>query len=150
MEKKLWKYKLYETQTVVITDPELLSIYGQSPHIYYREWFTLSINSDSITLIIRKDYSWDGCTPKFNVGNRMLGVWDGLFNLNFHQQDTYNASMVHDVLCQFRSQHPLRREDVDKIFLYMLQRDKFALAWVYYLAVKYVGSFIRNVKESNL
>lgn len=63
---------------------------------------------------IFEKYSWDGCTCAINTSK------------------TYYPCLVHDFLCQYE---PTSTEITDKIFLDLLQRNKFELSYVYYLAV---------------
>ena len=48
-------------------------------------------------------YAWDGCSPKFQLGDLIFGTPDGVIGMN-HKPKTYIASMAHDILYQFRDQ----------------------------------------------
>lgn len=140
----LWKFRLEQTEVISFGYSELLDKYGKVSHVYYRDWFVLHINQDTATIVIRKGYAWDGCTPKFRLFGRLFGVWDGFFNLKTHRQDTYYASLVHDTLCQFMAQHPFKREDVDKVFLHLAKRDNFIFAYPYYWAIRLFALLFRK------
>ncbi len=92
------------------------------------------------TIIVKKDYAWDGCSPKLNVLDLFwVGTPDGALNQN--KPITYYASLVHDALGQFAKKEPERmpfnRKERDLIFKEML--EGFAFKWVYYLAVRIFG-----------
>jgi hypothetical protein len=78
-------------------------------------------------LCIYKDYEWDGCTPKFKLFGKIVGIPD--FG------GTYNASLVHDFLIEFFNQHSLKRKEIDFIFEYVLKDDSFQFTWIYSNAV---------------
>ena len=79
--------------------------------VYFEcEWG--SIDDGMIT--IKKGYSWDGCTCALNT------------------KRTYNACLVHDFLCQFE---PIPIVDADRLFMYLLESDRFELSTLYFFAV---------------
>ncbi|MGD1937030.1 MAG: hypothetical protein ACFCA4_05685 [Cyanophyceae cyanobacterium] len=106
-------------------------------------------------LIILKGYSWDGNSPKVNVLDLFwLGTPDGIRNVKTDKPVTYYASLVHDVLGQFKNDPKMpslfRSNPVDfwfapgklgrdTLYLKMLQADDFALSWIYFLAVSLLG-----------
>lgn len=100
---------------------------------------------------IHAGYAWDGCSPKFRIGNHLVGTWDGFVNKRTGLQQMYYASLVHDALYQFVIDYPgfgLTREDADDIFLTLADRDGFPLAVPYYYAVRILGGIYhrRNSK----
>lgn len=94
-------------------------------------------------------YAWDGCTPKFEFLDIYIGVPDGThreqtvfcgddYNTSWVPK-TYYASLVHDVFYQFKADIPVSRKTADLIFLRLMQRANFKLAYPYYLAVRAFG-----------
>jgi len=68
------------------------------------------VKIDNGSILIRKGYAWDGCSPsKLIAIGRILpqglwfGPWDGP---RYHDGLTvsHKASLVHDALCQFRNE----------------------------------------------
>lgn len=76
-------------------------------------------------LTVYEGYSWDGCSPKWELFETgiILGTWDG-FVVDGEQQLKY-PSMVHDVLCQMFHGHDdikfYTRKDIDVIFRNMMK-----------------------------
>ena len=68
---------------------------------------------------IYKDYSWDGCT----------GVPD--------TDRTYEASLLHDFLYQFR---PCSRYKADLSFYINLKEHNFQFSLIYYIGVRLLGA----------
>jgi len=90
-------------------------------------------------------YAWDGCTPKFSVWDLVFGTPDGIPNEKTKKPKTYYASLLHDVLYQFLdAELPLSRAQVDRVFLEILTRDKFAPRQIYYAAVRIFGGTFRQ------
>lgn len=92
----------------------------------------------------KNGYAWDGCSPKFNVIDIIIGTPDGRLDYNTEKQITYYASMFHDVLYQFKSEIKLSRKEVDIIFKLNLKKSKFKLAVLYYFFVRLFGGFYGN------
>ena len=104
----------------------------------------LTIADGKIT--IYKGYAWDGCSPKIYVfGLFIIGTPDGA--LRFGKPWTYYASLVHDVLCQFRHDIPLSKEQVTQIFNDQLLEAKWPLRRPYVKAVDKLGP--QNFKISS-
>ena len=101
----------------------------------------LSIKSDGKLTVKGSNgqgYAWDGCTPKWNVLDIVLiGTPDGRVIVNTGKPITYYASLIHDILLQFRSDIGISRKDADRIFLEYL--GDFDLRYVYYIAVRSYG-----------
>ena len=97
----------------------------------------LDIKSDGCVKI-KAGYAWDGCTPKVGVmGLFTIGTPDG--RLQYNRPMTWKASLVHDVLCQYRRELPLTKAAVTQIFKDMLIEVGFPLAKIYAAAVFYFG-----------
>ncbi len=87
-------------------------------------------------LYIFEGYSWDGCTPKFQLFGKVLGTWDGPIDKKTGKPAAYYPSLVHDVLCQFENKVPYTRKEIDKIFYSLLKYYKFPYPRLYYNAVR--------------
>ncbi len=101
------------------------------------DYETLSRNSNQAVLEvnIRKGYSWDGCTPKTKIKNKVIGIWDGFTDATTLLPDCYNASLVHDFLLQFRHQTLLPIDVINTVFYQQLNKDNFIFSKLYYNAV---------------
>ena len=93
-------------------------------------------------------YAWDGCSPKFAIWDIMIGVPDGVPNHNTKKPKAYYASLVHDSLYQFLDVGlPITKEEADKIFLKLLERDDFSPRKIYYYAVVIFGNCFRHITK---
>lgn len=92
-------------------------------------------------------YAWDGCSPKFQLGDLIFGTPDGVIGLN-SKPKTYYASMAHDILYQFRDQlvGKVTRHQADTIFLEQMKKQNFLLANVYYRGVRMFGGLFWKSK----
>ncbi len=103
----------------------------------------LTVHGDG-RAVIHRGYAWDGCTPKFQFLDLLLGTPDGVTHTRTQKPKCYYASLVHDALYQFLDCGlPLDRAGADRLFLFFLQRDHFALRWIYYAAVRLFGGLFR-------
>ena len=91
-------------------------------------------------LIIKKGYSWDGCSPKVKIFGKVIGTWDG-FKMKNGKQRAYHASLAHDILCQYEKKVPLSREKIDLVFLYLLEKYDFTFPKTYYFFVSMFRKF---------
>ena len=111
-----------------------------------RVWLTVA---DGVCTI-HKGYSWDGCSPKYEIFGKVFGVWDG--KEIFHQevfdrdQQLKYASLIHDVFCQFFDSMPdeVTRKKIDESFYLDCNRVNFKLSWLYYQAVRFYSKRIRK------
>lgn len=100
---------------------------------FKNEWVTI-IDSK---MTISSGYAWDGCSPKYHVfGLFVVGTPDGI--LRHGKKWTNDASLVHDVLCQFRCELAITKNQSVKVFNDILDRDGWPLRKVY---VKMVDRF---------
>ena len=92
-------------------------------------------------------YAWDGCSPKFQLGDLIFGTPDGVIGMN-HKPKTYIASMAHDILYQFRDQlvGKVTRKQADAIFLEQMKKQHFLLANLYYRGVRMFGGLFWKLK----
>ncbi|MFD2179599.1 hypothetical protein [Veronia pacifica] len=97
-------------------------------------WFSIKDQ----TLTIRSGYAWDGATPKWQpLGLFTVGTPDGALRCGLPW--TYHATLVHDVLCQFRHQLPLSKQQVNQVFDDQLRELGFPLRALYVWAVNKFG-----------
>lgn len=97
-------------------------------------WFTL----EKGLLTVHKNYAWDGCSPKMYIfGVCTIGTPDGA--MRFGRPWTYYASLVHDVLCQFRHDLPLTKHQVVEVFDDQLNASSFPLRHLYTWVVNHLG-----------
>ncbi len=106
-------------------------------------------------MIIHKGYAWDGCSPKFRIGNLYLGTWDGTLD-DIMGRDTskprcYYPSCVHDVGYQFmhHQDFPYRRDQLDVFFLDLMEFYDFKLRVPYYLAVRTFGGVYNYITTNS-
>ncbi len=93
---------------------------------------------DDGEILIKAGYAWDGCSPKRTfTGLFTFGTPDGV--LRHGKAWTYHASLVHDILCQYRGQHCMTQTQVTWIFQDMLTEVKWPLTSLYVWAVKNFG-----------
>lgn len=88
--------------------------------VFTCEWATILRG----TIIIKAGYAWDGCSPAWRIGGLWLGTPDGALRADGRPQ-TYEASLVHDVLCQFSKQVPMSKDQVSDLFRDMLLEGGF-------------------------
>ncbi len=86
-------------------------------------------------------YAWDGCTPKFEFLDFIFGTPDRRLDYLTEKPITYYASMVHDVIYQYKREIPISRKDADIIFLKILRESGFLWSWVYYFIIRMFGGF---------
>ena len=106
------------------------------------EWMRLERNGRLLVKgSFRTGYAWDGCSPKWTLWDAVIGTPEGVLNPRTMVSKTYWPSLVHDVFYQFSAdlRSSVRRRDVDRTFFAMLRREHFALARVYWLAVRLGG-----------
>jgi hypothetical protein len=102
--------------------------------VFKNEWLTIGGGMATIT----EGYCWDGCSPKANIlGVFELGVPDGLQRQGLPW--LYHASLVHDVLCQYRDRLPFTKNEVTALFNKMMVDTKWPLAKLYTRAVDKFG-----------
>jgi len=120
------------------------SITGRS---FENEW--MKLEKDGVVTIKGthyKGYSWDGCSPKFKIGDIYVGTWEAVLCTGTGFSKTYYASLVHDVFYQFSKKVSsfVKRKEVDKEFYAILKRDGFRFAKLYYTAVRLFGWIFWN------
>jgi len=105
---------------------------------FVAEWLEISVDGLVTVKANTTGYAWDGCTPKVSLLNlAIVGVPDGHVDYRTMKPFTYRASMVHDALYQYLDTIPIKKRDVDLLFLKMM--GDFKLRHVYHFFVKYFG-----------
>ncbi len=132
---KRYKYKLNQ--------PRSFQTSIEGVHFENR-WMHLHISG---SLVVKKDYAWDGASPKRSFLDLFLiGTPDGVVDYRTGMPILYEATLVHDVLMQFRRAANLRLDEVNRVFYEMMREKEFKLAWLYYYSVvAYWG--VRNAFE---
>ena len=112
------------------------------------EW--LKISKDG-TITVKgtnnKGYAWDGCTPKWNFFHVTWGNFDGKlkkFESGNYKPYTYYASMVHDVLYQYKRCAPITRKEADIIFYEILKKSEFMWSSVFFAGVRLFGWWFKG------
>lgn len=125
---KAWRYKLDAPYSY--KSPLLAGIFFEN------EWGEIE---DGIITIFA-GYAWDGCSPALQVGPIWLGPPDGALLMDGRPQ-AYYASLVHDYLCQYRADVPIRKAVTVALFREMLIKRGFSQlrASIYANAVKLFG-----------
>ncbi len=97
----------------------------------------ISIDPDG-NIHVQKGYAWNGCSPKINFLDMIIGTPEGAMNPATGKPKTYHASMIHDALYQFSKdlKGKIQRRQADKVFREMLGAEKFLPADIYYAAVR--------------
>lgn len=97
-----------------------------------------------------KGYAWDGCTPKMNLLHITWGNFDGKlkrFGKGNYKPYTYYASMIHDVLYQYKRCVPVTRKEADIIFYHMLKDSGFMWSRLFYVGVRLFGGLFGTWKH---
>ena len=103
------------------------------------------INISGGKITISKGYAWNGCDRKFSVlGLFYIGTPDGA--LYQGRPHTYYASLVHDALCQFDVDIPIKKDRVVEIWNDMLSEVEFPLRQIYVYKVDPIVQTIRARK----
>ena len=124
-----WRFKLRRPFT--LKRPEFEGLEFHSP------WCKI----ENGELTIRSQYCWDGCSPAIPLPfNVWLGTPDGALCDDGRPQSFY-ASLVHDVFCQYAEIVPLTKAEVCTIFYDMLRLRGFSpfRAALYKFAVARLG-----------
>ena len=124
----IWRYKLDAPYSY--KSPLLAGIFFEN------EWGVM----DGGRIEVAKGYAWDGCSPAWKVGPFWLGTPDGQ-EMQDGKPQAYYASLVHDYLCQFRADVPIRKAVTVELFREMLLNRGFSplRAAIYAKAVHVFG-----------
>ena len=125
----IWRYQLPE------------AYHFQSPHLQGIEFANHWVTIMDAEMVVSKLYAWDGCSPTYYVPVfGWVGTPDGKRDEKGIPQ-SYHASLVHDVLCQFRHDIPITKNASAFLFKNMLIRDGFhpKVAALYATMVRHFG-----------
>lgn len=108
--------------------------YNFTPSTFYDSNNKLRLELNKNILKIYSKYSWDGCSPKYSIGDYWIGTPD--------YPETIMPSLVHDTLWQFLHSPCLKlsMKDTNIIFYKMMKQNNFKFAYIYYKAVDIFGS----------
>jgi hypothetical protein len=112
---------------------------------YQQEDGWLRIEPNGIIHLVtscKNGYAWDGCTPKFELLDMIIGTPDGKLDYITEEPITYYASMTHDILYQFKREVPLSRKTTDILFRLIMKDAGFTWTNVYYFFVRLLGGVI--------
>jgi len=111
---------------------------------FANEW--LKIDTDGQMTLLGSNprhtgYAWDGCSPKFFFWDIYFGTPDGVIEEESRKPKTYYASLIHDVLYQYRHEYKeqVSRKMTDLIFLDEMRCRNFRLSGLYYRVVRLFG-----------
>lgn len=110
----------------------------------------LKIESNGRILVkasFQEGYAWDGCSPKWNFLNITWGTPDGMLDYRTTKPMTYYASMIHDVIYQFKDEVDISRKEADILFKLILKESSFMWWRVYGIAVRIGGGFYGKWKK---
>ena len=102
---------------------------------FSNEWVTITPDG---MLTIRKGYSWDGCSPKFKIFGKIIGIPDGPMQPDGYAQTAW-ASLCHDALCQFKHDIPITKAQSLCVFDTMLRECGWWARKIYTFAVNHFG-----------
>lgn len=102
---------------------------------FQNEW--LRVDADG-TITISAGYAWDGCSPKWYVAGRTIGVPDGQIMNDGYPQTAW-ATLVHDALCQFKHLVPVTKRQTVQLFDQMLREARWPMRRIYVAAVDIFG-----------
>lgn len=109
---------------------------------FENEWIKLEKDGTVTVKGLNKEgYAWDGCSHKFKIRDIYFGTPEAVLNFDTGKSKTYYASMIHDIFYQYSKDMKsfITRKEVDKEFYNILSEHNFALAKVYYGAVRLLG-----------
>lgn len=95
----------------------------------------------------KKGYAWDGCSPKGYFLHFIWGTPDGKMDYRTEKPITYYASMIHDVIYQFKSEVNISRKEADMLFKCILRESGFMWWWFYLMGVRIGGGFFGKWKR---
>ena len=122
----VWRYRLSEPYSYCHNALQSIN--------YQNDW--VSIKNGEIT--ISTGYAWDGCSPKWTVlGLITIGTPDG--TLRYSKPWTWEASLVHDALYQFRDEILISKQQATQIFNDQLAEAKWPLRRLYVWAADRFG-----------
>lgn len=125
-------YKFIESNAIIYKT----NICGRT---YKSKWIEIKENGDIIVNPNKRNYAWDGCTPKYNILDISCGTPDGVLSMETKKPITYYGSLLHDAIYQHKNEIPLSRKETDILFREVLMRHNFLLSDIYYFGVRVFG-----------
>jgi len=110
---------------------------------FVSDWIILD---DFGVITIKRGYSWDGCSPKIEVLDLIIGTPDGRTSRSTNKALTYYASLLHDAIYQYKTAIPISRKEADTLFLTSLRLSGFFWSNLYYRVVRLFGGTYGNWK----
>lgn len=115
---------------------------------FENDWLQVDPDGKIIVKGSFKDgYAWDGCSPKWHCLHLLWGTPDGKLDYRTEKPISYFASMVHDVIYQFKEDVDISRKEADVIFKLTLKEAGFMWCWLYYFGVRIGGTFYGKWKR---
>ena len=97
----------------------------------------------------KSEYSWDGCSPKIKFSQlSYLGTPDDIIDPKTDKPYTYYASMIHDVIYQFKDIITISRKEADIIFKLLLKEYGFIIKFIIML-LDFLGDYMVDGKPKN-
>ena len=116
-------------------------------HEFDSQWLSLAKDGKvTIHASVDRPYAWDGCTPKFVLGNKqfIVGSPDGYKDIDMDLPITGRATLIHDAFYQYLHVIPVPKVEIDRLFRDILKEDGFVPWPLYYLAVRLFGGWSVN------
>lgn len=129
-----WRYKLKEDYNYFT--PELKGV------IFENEWTKIDGEGN---IWIKQDYAWDGMSPTIQIlgfKGAYIAPWQGGRDETHPEYPiSWEASLVHDVLCQWRNHIPVTKQQSVRNFNRQLKDCNFitGLRYLYVKAVDWFG-----------
>ena len=130
--KNVWKYTLKEEHKYSFSKKYAKMVLRELKLIDKKGFHCATIypsnKYEGAHIIMQAGYSWDGCSFKVQVSKWIIGTPDS--------KKTWEASLIHDFMCQFKYEIPFNIDQIDAIFYVILKKHKFWASWLYYNAVR--------------
>lgn len=151
--KPIYKFTLENKTSIHLNSKTAIEIANKYPNYTWNfEWLSIQTKVDisapdtlpkntELVLTFEKGYSWDGCSPKFKLGQNIIGAWDGFFSVVLQRQTAYLGSLIHDGIYQYKGKHGISRKEADKLLRETLIKDGFTFPNFYFLMVRIFGGF---------
>lgn len=94
-------------------------------------------------------YAWDGCSPKWELMDFLIGTPDCRLDYITQQPMTFFASMTHDIFYQFKKEVPISRKTADVLFRLILRDSGFKWTALYYFFVRRFGGIFFGKWKQN-
>jgi len=139
-KRKVYKY-VHHKNEYLITNIKGVSYCDPDGWLEIKENGTIHIYGNNPN---GNGYAWDGCTPKWEIADLVIGTPDGRLDYYTQEPMCYYASMVHDILYQFKEKMQISRKDTDKLFYKIMMEANYFWSKLYFCVVTIAGSFFGN------